>query len=161
MSWKKYFKTVNASPLTNAGGSSSQSDLKYSNYASSLPEVYTGHANRITRYAQYENMDVDSEVNAALDILAEFCTQTNGENGTVFDIYFNEDPSESEIETIKKQLINWSNLNDFNKRAFKIFRNTLKYGDQIFIRDPETFNWFWVEMTKVTKVIVNAMKKTF
>ena len=155
MSWKKYFKTVNASPLTNAGGSSSQSDLKYSNYASSLPEVYTGHANRITRYAQYENMDVDSEVNAALDILAEFCTQTNGENGTVFDIYFNEDPSESEIETIKKQLINWSNLNDFNKRAFKIFRNTLKYGDQIFIRDPETFNWFWVEMTKVTKVIVN------
>ena len=154
MSWKKYFKTVNASPLTNAG-SGTGSDLKYSHYASHLPEVYVGHANRITRYAQYENMDVDSEVNAALDILAEFCTQTNVENGTVFDIHFHEDPSESEIDTLRKQLVNWNNLNEFDKRAFKIFRNVLKYGDQVFIRDPETFEWFWVDMTKVTKVIVN------
>ena len=154
MSWKKYFKTVNTSPLTNTGPNSN-SDVKFSNYASSLPEVYTGHANRITRYAQYENMDVDSEVNAAVDILAEFCTQTNAENGTVFDIHFHEDPSESEIDVIKKQLTNWNNINEFTKRAFKIFRNTLKYGDQIFIRDPETFQWSWVEMTKVTKVIVN------
>jgi len=154
MSWKKYFKTVNASPLTNAGGGTG-SDLKYSHYASHLPEVYVGHANRITRYAQYENMDVDSEVNAALDILAEFCTQTNVENGTVFDIHFHEDPSESEIDTLRKQLVNWNNLNEFDKRAFKIFRNVLKYGDQVFIRDPETFEWFWVDMTKVTKVIVN------
>ena len=76
MSWKKYFKTVNLSPLTNAGpADSSNSELKYSNYASTLPEVYVGHANRVERYSQYENMDVDSEVNAALDILAEFCTQ--------------------------------------------------------------------------------------
>ena len=145
---------MNASPLTNAGPGNS-SDLKYSHYASHLPEVYVGHANRITRYAQYENMDVDSEVNAALDIIAEFCTQTNVENGTVFDVHFHEDPSDSEIETIRKQLVNWNNLNEFDKRTFKIFRNVLKYGDQVFIRDPETFEWFWVEMTKVTKVIVN------
>ena len=36
-----------------------------------------------------------------------------------------------------------------------MFRNTIKYGDQVFIRDPETFKLFWVEMSKVTKVIVN------
>ena len=156
MSWKKYFKTVNLSPLTNAGpADSSNSELKYSNYASTLPEVYVGHANRVERYSQYENMDVDSEVNAALDILAEFCTQLNGENGTVFDIYWHETPSDSEIDTVKKQLLNWNNLNEFNKRAFKIFRNVLKYGDQVFIRDPETFQWSWVEMTNVNKVIVN------
>jgi hypothetical protein len=156
MSWKKYFKTVNnTSPLTNVNSGQSQSDLKYSNYASSLPEVYTGHANRITRYTQYENMDVDSEVNAAVDILAEFCTQTNTENGTSFDVHFHDNPSESEVEVIKKQLTNWNNINEFNKRVFKIFRNTLKYGDQVFVRDPETFQWSWVEMTKVIKVIVN------
>jgi hypothetical protein len=34
-------------------------------------------------------------------------------------------------------------------------RNTLKYGDQVFLRDPETFKLFWSEMSKVTKVIVN------
>ena len=155
MSWKKYFKTVNVSPLTNVGASSADASAKYSNYSSSLPEVYVGHTNRIERYSQYENMDVDSEVNSALDILAEFCTQVNVENGTAFDIYWNESPSDSEIDTVKKQLLNWNNLNEFNKRVFKIFRNTLKYGDQIFIRDPETFEWSWVEMTKVNKVIVN------
>ena len=31
----------------------------------------------------------------------------------------------------------------------------MKYGDQVFIRDPETFQWSWVEMMNVNKVIVN------
>jgi len=155
MSWKKHFKVVNASPLSNAGPSSSNSDVKFGNYASQLPDVYVGHPNRIERYSQYENMDVDSEINAALDILAEFCTQSNEENNTGWDIHFHEEPSQNEVETISKQLINWNNLNDFNQRLFKMFRNTLKYGDQVFIRDPETFELFWVDMTKVTKIIVN------
>ena len=120
-----------------------------------MPEVYSGHPNRTERYGQYETMDIDSEINAALDILAEFCTQTNVENGTGFDIHFHETPTESEVEIIKQQLINWNNLNDFDKRLFKIFRNVLKYGDQCFIRDPETFEWYWTEMGKVTKIIVN------
>ena len=80
MSWKNHFNVVNQSPLSNAGPRDNNSDVKYSHYASHLPEVYVGHPNRIERYSQYENMDVDSEINAALDILAEFCTQTNGEN---------------------------------------------------------------------------------
>ena len=97
----------------------------------------------------------EKDVNAALDILAEFCTQSNEENNTGWDIHFHEEPSQNEVETISKQLINWNNLNDFNQRLFKMFRNSLKYGDQVFIRDPETFELFWVDMTKVTKIIVN------
>src|SRR5210317_258010 len=156
MSWKKHFTLVkNSSPLTNVSGGGSSDGTKYSHYASHLPEVYIGHPNRTERYGQYETMDIDSEINAALDILAEFCTQVNKENGTGFDIHFNENPTESEVEIIKKQLLNWNNLNDFNQRLFKIFRNVLKYGDQVFIRDPETFEWFWTEMNKVTKIIVN------
>jgi hypothetical protein len=38
---------------------------------------------------------------------------------------------------------------------FKIFRNTLKYGDQVFLRDPDTFKLMWVDMTNVVKIIVN------
>jgi len=156
MSWKKHFTLVkDASPFTNTGNRGGTDGTKYSHYASHLPEVYSGHPNRTERYGQYETMDIDSEINAALDILAEFCTQTNTENGTGFDIHFHETPTESEIDIIKKQLINWNNLNDFDKRLFKIFRNTLKYGDQIFIRDPETFQLYWSEMNKVTKIIVN------
>ena len=78
-------------------------------------------SNPTERYGQYETMDIDSEINAPLDILAEFCTQVNKENGTGFDIHFNEQPTESEVEIIKKQLVNWNNLNDFNTRLFKIF----------------------------------------
>ena len=156
MSWKKHFTLVkDASPFTNVQSKGGADGTKYSHYASHLPEVYSGHPNRTERYGQYETMDIDSEINAALDILAEFCTQTNSENGTGFDIHFHETPTESEIDIIKKQLTNWNNLNDFGMRLFKIFRNTLKYGDQVFIRDPETFQLYWSEMNKITKIIVN------
>ena len=157
MSWKKYFKTsnittTNASPMANG---INKIDAGYRNYASTLPEVYIGHPNRVERYNQYEQMDMDSEVNAALDILAEFCSQKGEENLTAFDIHYHEKPTDNEVKIIKEQLQQWVNLNEFNKRIIKIVRNTLKYGDQVFIRDPETFKLMWTEMSKVTKVIVN------
>jgi len=158
MAWKKYFKTANPnssglmSPIGNGGN---LPDVKYSNFASQLPEVYIGHPNRTERYNQYEQMDMDSEVNAALDILAEFMTQPNIENGTGFDLFFKEDPTDNEVKILKDQLQQWVSLNELNKRLFKLVRNTIKYGDQVFLRDPETFKLFWTEMFKVTKVIVN------
>ena len=160
--WKKYFKTSNTqyggSPISGAtavSGADQRADPGYRNWQSNLPEVYIGHPNRIERYNQYEQMDMDSEINAALDILAEFCTQKNEENGTAFTIDFKEKPTDNEVKIIKEQLQQWVNLNELNKRIFKVVRNTIKYGDQVFIRDPETFKMFWTEMSKVVKVIVN------
>lgn len=171
--WKKYFKVANVggelSPLSGRDGEGlpgygrndgrdpmrGHADVAYRNYASRLPEVYSGHPNRIERYNQYENMDSDSEINACLDILAEFCTQmTNGEQ-VPFEVKYNDKPTDHEIEIIKKQLQQWVKLNKFDQRIFRIFRNTLKYGDQVFVRDPETFEMYWVDMTKVARVIVN------
>jgi len=157
--WKKYFKAANPntsglmSPIGNS--SSNLPDPGYRNFASQLPEVYIGHPNRTERYNQYEQMDMDSEVNAALDILAEFMTQPNIENGTGFNLFFKEDPTDNEVKIIREQLQQWVSLNDLNKRLFKIVRNTIKYGDQVFLRDPETFKLYWTEMFKVVKVIVN------
>ena len=158
--WKKYFKSSNlpsnVSPIgSGASGASRMTDPGYRNYQSNLPEVYIGHPNRTERYNQYEQMDMDSEINAALDILAEFMTQKNEANGTAFDIKFKEKPTDNEVKIIKEQLQQWVTLNEMNKRIFKIVRNTIKYGDQVFIRDPETFKLFWSEMSKVVKVIVN------
>lgn len=132
-----------------------RNDVAFRNYQSRLPEVYSGHPNRVERYNQYEAMDMDSEINACLDIIAEFSTQTNEENSTAFDIKFLDDPSDNEIDIIKKQLQQWTKLNQFDQRAFKLFRNTIKYGDQVFVRDPETFELYWVDMSKVSRVIVN------
>ena len=158
MSWKKYFRTASVtgtvSPISGSTATPSQ-NFNYRNLQSNLPEVYVGHPNRIERYNQYETMDADSEVNAALDILAEFSTQNNNQNNTPFDVYYRENPSDNEVKIISEQLLQWCNLNEMNKRIFKIFRNTIKYGDQIFVRDPEDFKLYWVEMSKVVKVIVN------
>ena len=155
MSWKKYFKSANLPTNVSPLGNGRLPDPGYRNFQSNLPEVYIGHPNRVERYNQYEQMDMDSEVNAALDILAEFMTQRNEENNTSFDIHFHETPTDNEVKIIKEQLQQWVKLNELNERIFKIVRNTLKYGDQVFIRDPETFKLFWSEMAKVTKVIVN------
>jgi len=176
MTYKKRFTGINAtgqmSPISgsnsnrgawNSGagmnvaqtGGMNNDQFGYKNYQNRLPEVYTGHPNRIERYNQYEMMDVDAEVNACLDIIAEFSTQKNDQNNTPFEIEFREEPTSHEVEIIKKQLQQWCKLNELDTRVFKIFRNSIKYGDQVFIRDPENFKLYWVDMTKVTKVIVN------
>ena len=147
----------NGSPGQNGSetGGWNNAEMGYKNYMSRLPEVYTGHPNRIERYNQYEMMDVDAEINACLDILAEFSTQKNEHNDTPFNLAFKEDPTPHEVELLKTQLQQWCKLNEFSTRTFKIFRNVVKYGDQVFVRDPETFKLFWIDMTKVIKVIVN------
>jgi hypothetical protein len=174
MSWKKYFKVVDTSgslsPIsgrnqfglpgysnqsTGSSYADSTNEFAFRNYASRLPEVYSGHPNRVERYNQWENMDCDSEVNACLDIIAEFSTQNNDDNNTPFDIEFTDQPTDHEVEIIKKQLQQWTKLNKLDQRIFKLFRNTIKYGDQVFVRDPETFEMYWVDMTKVARIIVN------
>lgn len=153
--WRKYFKGYGVYGQTSPVHGNTRPDIGYRNYQSQLPEVYIGHPNRIERYNQYEQMDQDSEINACLDILADFCTQVNEENHTSFRIEFHDEPTDNELKVIKEQLQQWYNINEFDKRIFKLFRNTIKYGDQVFIRDPETFKLNWVDMSKVVKVIVN------
>jgi len=136
-------------------GGFNQDQFGYKNYMSRLPEVYTGHPNRIERYNQYEMMDVDAEINACLDIISEFSTQKNEHNKTPFNLSFKDDPTDHEINILKEQLQQWCKLNEFDQRIFKIFRNVIKYGDQVFVRDPENFKLYWVDMVKVIKVIVN------
>jgi len=133
----------------------SNTDFGYKNYMSRLPEVYTGHPNRIERYNQYEMMDVDAEINACLDIIAEFSTQKNDHNHTPFNFEFRDEPTPHEMDLLSKQLQQWCKLNEFDTRMFKMFRNVIKYGDQVFVRDPENFKLYWVDMVKVIKVIVN------
>ena len=106
-------------------------------------------------YGQYDTMDTDSEVNAAFDILAEFCTQANEENGTPFQIFFKDQATQTEIKIIKKYLQQWTRMNKFNIRMFKIVRNAFKYGDSFFVRDPETQSWLYIDPAKVDKIIVN------
>lgn len=158
MSWKKYFtpvKVENQSRSFSPISGGSRPGPARANYSSYLPDVYAGSPNRIDRYMQYDTMDMDSEVNAALDILTEFCTQKDRENGTPFHTNFRGKPTSTEVKLIKESLQKWCKQQQFENRIFRIVRNTFKYGDCFFVRDPQTKKWLFVDAAKVTKIIVN------
>ena len=143
-------------PASTGTGVTADADTK--RYSSWLPEVYQGQPNRVQRYGQYDQMDLDSEVNTALDTIAEFSTLKNQYTKLPFEIEYQEEATDTENDIIQKSLRQWCNLNDLHKRIFRIFRNAVKYGDQIFVRDPETYKLFWVDPAKIEKVIVNEGK---
>ena len=158
MSWKKYFSPV-------ASGTSLSSTEGYangnrpgparSNYSSYLPDVYSGTPNRLDRYNQYDVMDSDPEVNAALDILAEFCTQKLKDGKSPFAVNWRHKGTNSEVKILSEYLQQWNKLQKFDTRIFRIMRNTFKYGDAFFIRDPETQKWHYIDPSQVIKIIVN------
>ncbi len=157
MSWKKYFTPVsidNQGTLSPISGRGRVGPAR-ANYSSFLPDVYAGAPNRVERYMQYDTMDMDSEVNAALDILTEFCTQKDKENGTPFHTFFRGEPTSTEVKILKDALQKWTKEQQFETRIFRILRNTFKYGDCFFVRDPETKKWLYVDPSKVVKIIVN------
>lgn len=157
MTWKKYFKSVNsvlpaADRSVNTSSASYASTAKYSNW---LPEVYAGPPDRLQRYAVYDQMNYDHEISAALDTIADFGTEQDEVTKLPLVIKFNEDPTPSEVQILEKSLGQWIRLNKMTKRLWRMFRSTLVYGDQFFIRDPETFKLYWIDPAKVEKVIVN------
>ena len=162
MSWKKYFNPVKTtsntdgvySPMGN-GMRTGKAGPARTNYSSYLPDIYVGSPNRVERYGQYNTMDLDSEVNAALDILAEFCTQKNKGNRTTFYVDFLKKATQSEVTVIHQYLQQWFKLQKFETRIFRILRNIFKYGDAFFLRDPETKKWFHIDPAKVVRIIVN------
>lgn len=159
MSWRKYFTPVPTgsqqgtySPLSL---SSNRAGPAKTNYSSYLPDVYVGAPNRVERYLQYDTMDMDSEVNAALDILADFCSQKDRSNHTPFFIHYKNKATNTEIRILKEYLQQWSKLQKFDTRIFRIMRNLFKFGDVFFIRDPEDKKWHYVDAGKIVKIIVN------
>ena len=159
MSWKKHFIVYqNKSPLTGPTAGKNRSEGYTSRFQSWLPEVYTGMPNRTERYMQYDQMDMDSEINMALDTIAEFATQLDEETSSPFKVRYRDDPTESEAKIIKQALKQWCNINDWDRRIFKTFRNVIKYGDQPFVRDPETWQLLFVQPQDVSGVVINESK---
>ena len=158
MSWKKYFtpapKAQTLSPISGLNSGRGLGPAR-TNYSSYLPDIYTGAPNRIDRYQNYEVMDADAEVNAALDILAEFSTQKLKDSKSPFTVTWRRKATNPEITVVNEYLQQWIKLQQFDTRIFRLIRNIFKYGDAFFIRDPETQKWFWVDPTKIVKIIVN------
>ncbi len=156
MTWKKFFKPVNSVlPVQQRTVDSTSTFTTTSKYSNWLPEVYAGPPDRLQRYSVYDQMNFDHEISAALDTIADFATDPDEITKLPLVIEYNDDPTPSEIQILEKSLGQWVRMNEFKKRIWRIFRSTLVYGDQFFIRDPETFALFWIDPAKVEKVIVN------
>jgi len=166
MSWKKHFQSSSAARKYQKLAARYADDSMMmgspnsysSRFASWLPEVYSGQPNRIERYSQYDNMDLDTEVNMALDTIADSSTQTNPDDSIPFAFEYKDGVTGEDIVLLKEMLHQWSSINELDRRIHKIFRSILKYGDQFFIRDPETYKLFWVAPDKVDSVIVDEGK---
>ena len=159
MSWRKHFQipqTANEIAGNNRG--KSQHAGSSNKFSSWLKDVYSGAPNRVDRYLQYEIMDNDSEVNAAIDTIAEFCTQFDYESNLPFSVSHFTDPTDAEVNVLNRSLRQWCMINSWNKRVWRMFRNALKYGDQFFIRDPETYELYYVNAQDVSKLIINEAK---
>lgn len=156
MSWRKYFTINDNSPAITSQGRAAGPTTTSTKYSSFLPEVYAGHPNRIQRYFQYDDMDRDSDICAALDTIADFCTQSEEQSDSPFEIKeLAGNLTETEVKLLKKELAKWTQLNGFRKRLWYMFRNTIKNGDSFFLRDPETREWLWLDHFAVEMVQVD------
>lgn len=154
MSWKKRFNTVKIKNRNNSEGHRNNI-ANINNNKSWLPQFYQGSFDRISRYMQYDHMDYDIDINMALDTIAEFSTLADDYTGLPFELEISEELDSGDSEILKELLKKWCYLNEWDSRIFELFRNTLKYGDQIMVRDPETFKLLWIDCFNVTKVLVN------
>jgi hypothetical protein len=156
MTWKKFFKPVNSVlPVAQRAVDSTSAYASTSKYSNWLPEVYSGPPDRLQRYAVYDQMNYDHEISAALDTIADFGSEPDLVTKMPLVLQYNEDPTPSEIQILEKTLGQWVRLNSLTRRLWRIFRSTLVYGDQFFLRDPETYKLYWIDPAKVEKVIVN------
>ena len=166
MTWKKYFQSVPAASkyqklaarYANDPSSAPQPNSYSNRFSSWLPEVYSGQPNRIERYSQYDNMDLDVEINMALDTITDTCVQLNERTELPFDVEWLDGITEEETELVQEMLRQWVAINQFDRKLWRSFRSVLKYGDQFNIRDPDTFKLFWVDPAKVDSVIVDEAK---
>lgn len=151
---KKYIRPVKS--VISGQNMSSGSGSRMDKYSSWLNEYYEGPPDRMMRYQHYDQMDYDSEVHQALNIISEFSTQLDDETKVPFTFhYYDDDVVDSTLDVLQEALIKWAKINQFEKRIFNMFRNTIKFGDQFFIRDPETFKLIWVSHENVEKVFVD------
>ena len=161
MSYRKYVKLVpsvlNGSPREK-GKDGDSTELNMSRAQNLLPMIYQGSSNRLDRYQVYDNMEQDPTISSNLDIISDYVG--NVENGCPFKINYRDNQMpESHVRLIEKMLDNWCKLNEFPKRIYNIVRDTLKYGDTIFIRDPDSNALMKVNPYDVVGVVVGNLKE--
>lgn len=117
---------------------------------------YKGREDRLVRYRVYDTMDDDLDVARALDIISEYCTGKSEKTNSSFIIDFeDEEMSQEDMDLIYQMLRSWIKINDWDNRLFRAVRNTVKYGDMFYVRDPQTYKLITISPKQVLGVYVD------
>jgi len=99
---------------------------------------YGGRRDRLQRYDVYDAMDMDSDINRALDIIAEHCTQKDPKSKTPFQLIIEDNTiSHEDVELLFGMLKIWNRQCNWDNLAYRTIRNVIKYGDFFFIRNDD------------------------
>ena len=160
MSWKKYFKTYDGMPerMPHLQALVYRQMQTQNDIAVGDPEVYQGQPNRVQRYGQYDQMDLDSEVNTALDTIAEFSTLKNEYTKLPFHVEYNEEASDTENDIIQKSLKQWCNMNEMHKRMFRLLEILLSTVTKSLFVIQKHSNCFGLILQKLKKLLLTKAK---
>jgi len=146
-------RKVNMSP--GHGGDNSWSGT-IDNY-NMIQQVYRGRYDRLERYKLYDWMDQDSDIARALDLVGEHCVEKNDE-GFFWDFDWALEPTDEESALLNENLRQWSKINEWDNRMFRIARNVVKYGDWFLFRNPETFELYSIHPKFVLGALIDREK---
>ena len=160
MAYRKLMKNVdlNRARMNIATKQENKNDVLYSKFANLLPIVYQGPTDRMAKYGIFDNMEQDTTINQALDILTNYTSQDESGEPFYLDYPTSNPLTDNQIMILEKKFDEWMRINSIKKRIFSIMRDILKYGDCVLIRDPETFILNKVNIYDVVGITANNDK---
>lgn len=160
-----FYKIVQPAPeTTRVTDNQSLTDAGiYGNY-SWYQRLVQGSGSRITRYREYDLMDVDVDVARALDTIAEEITGNDKARTEPLQIDFEVENSATVSSTtaitLRAALKRWLRINHMSTRLYKIVRLTIKYGDCYFRKSTKTGRWEFIHPKHVVGAIVDRTDVT-
>lgn len=151
LSRRRSVRRLNVSSGTVSGG--------YDN-VNTLSHVYKGQQDRLQRYNVYDQMDKDSDVNRALDLMARHIVPKEKKTEWPFRFKYRaeENATEEVVTVLNEHMAYWMKLNDLEDRVRKNVRSCLKYGDWFYWRNPRTFELYNIHPRLVLGAMVDQEK---
>lgn len=105
MAWKKHYITIET-PYANFPNSKNRGTGDVNKEQNSIPEAYNGPQHRLSRYAQYDYMDMDPQISSSLDVISDFCTQNLSDKINPFTINYGNNLDDNSVQALQK-LLKW------------------------------------------------------
>lgn len=156
-----YFKIVQPQPTPVVATDSFASDGSAFNSTTWYQRLMGGSSSRISRYMDYEKMNMDIDISRAMDLVAEEMTTKNEKTRLPLDIELNNDDGRANnvnlIPTLRVALRHWCKIHNFSTSLFHICRKTILFGDLFFrrVKVKGVDTWQYINPRDVVAALVD------